>query len=236
MTTHANLTRATSSSNGRFALTASLRAAGVLVSALTLVDVASAQGALREWKGGIFRPAQGTWLMEPTPTQGLNLVPVDASVTSRIDILLPPVGNTGVAESVQLDLAQLDPTGTSLQSGAELMFTTRGTVNGVPDQVIGTLHLVKQPGGRVLYQYDFSPVGATSYSLDFYDGPVLVGQVTGVIGEAPVVSGPRCCRTATRTRGAAGPCRSSTSADTGTTRGPASSRWTGRARSTTRTA
>lgn len=190
MTTYANLTRATSTSNGRLTLTASLRAAGVLLSALALADVAAAQAALREWKGGIFRPAQGTWLMEPTPGNGLNLVPQDPSVTSRVDILLPPVGNTGVAENVRLDLAPLDPTGTLIQPGAELTFISRGTVAGVADQTIGTLQLVKQPGGRVQYQYDFGAIGATSYTVEFWYDTTLLGVSTGVPGG--LGGGPLC--------------------------------------------
>jgi hypothetical protein len=153
-----------------------------LVAALALAGSAHAQGALHEWKGAIFRPSSGTWLMEPTPANGLNLVPQDPSIAGRVDLLLPPVGNTGVAESVQLDLDALDPTGTLIQPGAELTFTTRGTVAGVPDQPIGTLQLVKQPGGRVQYQYDFSPIGATTYTIEFYDFGTLVGVSTGVLG------------------------------------------------------
>jgi len=190
MTTHANLTSATSTSSGSRALVHKLRAAGVLLSALALADSSSAQTTLHEWKGGIFQASLGGWTMETTPAQGLNLVPQDPSVTSRVDILLPPVGNTGIQENVQLDLAALDPTGTLLQPGAELTFTSRGTVGGVADQPIGTLQLVKQPGGRVQYQYDFGAIGATTYTVEFWDNTTLLGVSTGVVGG--LGGGPLC--------------------------------------------
>ncbi|MEZ6015492.1 MAG: hypothetical protein R3F49_10285 [Planctomycetota bacterium] len=175
-----------------------------LLAACAFASAAGAQTQAREWKGGIFRPSTGTWIMEPTPASGLNLLPQDTQSTSSVDILLPPAAHMGVEESVRLDLAALDPTGALLQPGAELTFTSRGEVGGVADQPLGALRLTKQPGGRVQYEYDFSTIGATSYTIEFWLDQTLVGVSTGVpggLGGGPLLlpncdAHPWCCWTA----------------------------------------
>ncbi len=157
--------------------------------------------SLAHWKGAIFRPSSGTWSVQTPPGGGLQLSNLGSSGLDGCEFLLPPAAGTGVPAEAKIDLALIDPTGTQLPVGSALQFASRGTVGGLADQPIGTLRLEKQPGGRILHTYDFSAIGASSYTFEFYHDMTLVGVATGVVGTlggGPALlpncdASPHCC-------------------------------------------
>jgi len=183
MKTHAVLPRATAANSTR---SEALRAAAFALGALALTAIADAQGAARKWKECVFRPSSGTWIVEPTPTGGLNLFPLNTSAPSSCELRLPP-GTPGALQGVALELASFDPAESlALPIGASLEFTAYGEVGGVSGQPMGTLRGVKQPDGGVAYEYDFSALGVSTVTVEFFDGPTLVATYPGV----PVGVGP----------------------------------------------
>ena len=184
MSTHATTTRATATQLGRrslLALTLIVAAAGH----------AAAQTAAHPWKGTIFRPASGDWIMETSPAGALNLTPANSSLPSTVDILLPP-GTPGALQGVELELGDFDPTtSAAIQPGAGFEYTAYGEVGGVSGQPMGTLRAVKQPGGGVAYAYDFSALGVTTVTVEFWDGATQVAIYPGVpVGPGGTGGGP----------------------------------------------
>jgi hypothetical protein len=93
--------------------------------------------------------------------------------------LPPPAGGAVTHEVFMLDI---DPTN-SLPSGAFLHVTTLGTLGGIPDQEVGTLHIEKV-GANIEYTADFSSVGSTTQTIEVYDQGALVFSTSGHTGTA----------------------------------------------------
>ncbi len=90
------------------------------------------------------------------------------------------------AEWLELD----DPPGT-VPDGARLTATARGIVNSVADQTIGSV-AVEDIGAELEVTADYSPIGATTYTVKVFDGGEwgdVVGQVTNSTG--PLARFPR---------------------------------------------
>jgi len=152
----------------------------LLTLALSLPGLAPAQAQREPWKGAVFRPSSGTWRMEPTPAGGLDLVPDDPSAPSSVELLLPPA-TPGALQGVELQLAALDPLASSaLAPGATLEFSAFGAVGGQAGHPLGTLRAVKQPNGGVAYEYDFSALGVSTVTVEFFDGPTSIAVYPGV--------------------------------------------------------
>jgi len=159
----------------------------VLASSLLGLFAASsalAQAPPKEWKGGIFRPLEpsGTWLVQGAPGNNLLITPTNPALRDGVDILLPP--GTGVPQSVELTLAPYDPiVAANVPIGAEFRveaFTAAAA--GTPGHAVGSLSIVKQPSGLLQYEYDLSGTGATTYTVELWSGPTMVGTYSGVPG------------------------------------------------------
>jgi hypothetical protein len=184
MSTHATTTRASAMLLGRNSVLA-------LTLTFAVSGLASAQTATRPWQGAIFQPSTGEWIMESTPAGGLSLFPTNPSAPSTVEILLPP-GTPGAMQSVELEIDPFDPaTSAAIQPGAGFEYTAYGEVGGVSGQPMGTLRGVKHPGGGVEYAYDFSALGVTTVTVEFFDGPTQLAIYTAVpVGPIGTGGGP----------------------------------------------
>jgi hypothetical protein len=79
-------------------------------------------------------------------------------------------------------MMDIDP-GSSLPSGAYLRLTSMGTLGGVPDQEVGTLHIEKV-GSDIEYTADFTSVGSTTQTIEVYNQGTLVFTTSGHSGPA----------------------------------------------------
>ena len=83
-----------------------------------------------------------------------------------------------------------DPDSTDgLPVGAYVREAVVGTGNGVVNGVLGTVQVTKAGTGNHVVSADFSPVGASTYTVQAYRQGVLVAQVTNQPGSALAVAG-----------------------------------------------
>jgi hypothetical protein len=101
-------------------------------------------------------------------------------------------GQDGVAVSIpdnqsilDMQLEPMDPTN-SLPVGAYLRAQVLGTANGITNGVLGTVLATKTGTNNLSVSADFSPSGASTYSVQaFYQG-TLVGQATNQTASASI--------------------------------------------------
>ncbi len=99
------------------------------------------------------------------------------------------VGNIGPSgeDGFTVDLGQSEGVHMGLQipdtwsSTSFMEFPITGTVNGIPNQAVGTLRLEKD-GDSVHIFTDWSPVGATSTTVEIWNSDSLVASESGVTG------------------------------------------------------
>ena len=126
--------------------------------------------------------------LEHSPLGGAQLA-LDPGDSSKL--VVANIGSSGL-DGISIDLGQVstfnmhhtdafDPA--VLPDGAYIETTMHAPVDGVPDQVVlvGRMEVVS---GQVQVSVDFSPVGATTHTIDVYDDDELVAHVTGHSGPA----------------------------------------------------
>ena len=121
----------------------------------------------------------------PLGTASLGVAP-DALTISNI-------GSSGL-DGVSIDLgqsaafqSQWDPIDIApLPIGANFAFYFYGELNGVPDQLLWSVDMVKTANNEVSLIPDASPVGATSSRIEIYLGEQLQGTFPGVTGAIKV--------------------------------------------------
>ena len=92
-------------------------------------------------------------------------------------------GNIADGAATDLTIHWQDPDiSNTLPTGAYLQSQAVGTANGITNGVLGTLTVRKAGGGNYALSADYSPAGASNYTVQAYFHGVLVGQGTGQSG------------------------------------------------------
>lgn len=131
--------------------------------------------------------------------------------TSGGNLSVTNIGSSG-NDGVRIDLGETDgwrnesATGfdpSVLPNGAYTEVTVRGTVNGVPDQSLGSFRK-SALAGKIEVEPDFSALSLNSHVIDVYAGGVLVHREVGHVGPAIRMSAAEpvgYCTCYTRVRG-----------------------------------
>lgn len=92
------------------------------------------------------------------------------------------------AESVDVRWQPLDPMGVA-SAGATLKANAYGTLQGVPNQSLGSLGLTLTPGGSIRVDADFTNISSPTQRIQVFDGGQPVVDLPGHTGVAARVSG-----------------------------------------------
>jgi hypothetical protein len=109
-------------------------------------------------------------------------------------------GQDGVSIALPGNLSGLDVGWQSLDDsntlpvGAYIQEQMIGPANGTPDSLWGTLSMTKQGTSNYVVSADYSPLGASTYTVQAYLKGALVGQATNQDGASLAVCG-GCCTT-----------------------------------------
>lgn len=153
-------------------------------------SLAVGQSADIPWKASVFTPASSNSSVGATTGGSLVLGNLGLSEWSGLDFRLPPTAGSGVPAEATLEFGPWNASGVLPGPGAEVVMTSRGVVGGLADQVMGTLRVSKDVLGPVQYEWDFSMIGATSYTMEYWLDGTLLTVETGILGGLGTGAGP----------------------------------------------
>jgi hypothetical protein len=126
--------------------------------------------------GGVLHSALGDAAVTVVSNR-LEVSNLGSSGQDGVSIAMPSTSDWGA------QWLDLDPNGHA-PVGAYLREQIIGTGGGVVNGVLGTVQITKTGTGTCDVVPDFSPIGATTYTMQVYSGSVLVTQLTGQTGSA----------------------------------------------------
>lgn len=160
MQTHSSITRAS-------------RTLFTLVGLLAPAMRAEAQGSALLWHDTVVRP-EGAASLDENLVGELLVSGIGSSGQDGVTMDLPPAAAAGAPASLALEYAALDLLNPASPVNRRYSVTASGRLGGPDVRDLGTLVVEGDPAGGRYVTFDYTSLGATTCTLELWDGGTLV--------------------------------------------------------------